>query len=152
MPWDGTELWVGDLAGDGTVTGERRVAGGADESIFQPAWSPSGELHFVSDRTGWWNLYRERDGRSEALKPDVERSSAGRPGGSAASMYAFLGDGRIVCEYGPKGSSTSRSSTPGPASCSTSTFRTPRSGGRSWWRRARTSRSSRAPLDCRTPS
>src|SRR5207249_4360279 len=34
MPWDGTELWIGDLAADGTVSAERRVAGGPDESIY----------------------------------------------------------------------------------------------------------------------
>src|SRR5207244_4628181 len=58
MPWDGSELWVADLAPDGAVSGARQVAGGPDESIFQPEWSPEGTLHFVSDRTGWWNLYR----------------------------------------------------------------------------------------------
>src|SRR6185295_5319336 len=51
MPWDGSELWVGDLAADGSIANPQQVAGGAEESIFQPEWSPSGELHFVSDRT-----------------------------------------------------------------------------------------------------
>jgi hypothetical protein len=59
MPWDGTELWVADLAADGALSNERLVAGGVDESIVQPEWSPAGELHFASDRSGWWNLYRE---------------------------------------------------------------------------------------------
>src|SRR5215216_6731450 len=53
MPWDGTELWVGDLAADGTVTNGRLVAGGLEESVFQPEWSPGGVLTFVSDRSGW---------------------------------------------------------------------------------------------------
>ena len=57
MPWDGTELWVAELAGDGSLTGERLVAGGPEESVLQPLWSPSGALHFASDRSGWWNLY-----------------------------------------------------------------------------------------------
>ncbi len=43
MPWDGTELWTAELAGDGSVTGERLVAGGPDESILQPLWSPDGD-------------------------------------------------------------------------------------------------------------
>jgi len=48
----------------------RRVAGGPDESVFQPSWSPDGDLYFVSDRgSGWWNLYRERDGAIEPLAP-----------------------------------------------------------------------------------
>ena len=70
MPWDGTELWVAELDADGEPAGAERVAGGEDESIFQPEWSPEGELHFVSDRTGWWNLYRRRDGKFEALCAD----------------------------------------------------------------------------------
>src|SRR5262249_12909114 len=70
MPWDGTELWVADIGDDGGLDSERTlVAGSADESIFQPEWSPDGILHFVSDRTGWWNLYRWRNGKVEALCP-----------------------------------------------------------------------------------
>ncbi len=58
MPWDGTELWVAAIAADGSLGSRMKVAGGPDESIFQPSWSPDGRLYFVSDRTGWWNLYR----------------------------------------------------------------------------------------------
>ncbi|HET6477230.1 MAG TPA: hypothetical protein VFH93_14300, partial [Thermoleophilia bacterium] len=57
MPWDGTELWTAELAGDGSLAGERPVTGGPEESILQPLWSPAGDLWFASDRTGWWNLY-----------------------------------------------------------------------------------------------
>jgi dipeptidyl aminopeptidase/acylaminoacyl peptidase len=60
MPWDGTELWVGEFVGEGRLARTRRVAGGESESIFQPEWSPAGVLHFVSDRGGWWNLYRAK--------------------------------------------------------------------------------------------
>jgi len=105
MPWDGCELWVGDLAADGSVSSARLVAGElARESIFQPEWSPSGELHFVSDRTGWWNLYRERDGGVEALCPrDAEFGEPQWVFG--LSRYAFLGDGRIACVRGEDGRS-----------------------------------------------
>ena len=85
MPWDGTELWVADVKADGSLGAREKVAGGADESIFQPEWSPDGALYFVSDRTGWWNLYRRsRPGRAiEALSPDAAPSSASRSGRSA---------------------------------------------------------------------
>src|SRR5919199_583976 len=53
MPWDGCELWIGELEPDGSVGYQERVAGGPSESIFQPEWSPAGVLHFVSDRSGW---------------------------------------------------------------------------------------------------
>ncbi|HWO02572.1 MAG TPA: S9 family peptidase, partial [Blastocatellia bacterium] len=67
MPWDGCELWLAAVNEDGSLSKAERVAGALRESIFQPEWSPAGVLHFVSDRTGWWNLYRWRDGRPEAL-------------------------------------------------------------------------------------
>ena len=85
MPWDGTELWMAELAGDGSVSGERLVAGGPDESVIQPLWSPSGELWFASDRTGWWNLYAvdvRRQPTRRARMPasrNPARSSPGRP-------------------------------------------------------------------------
>ena len=98
MPWDGTELWVGELRADGSLGRTGRVAGGVDESIFQPEWSPDGVLYFVSDRTGWWNLYRWRDGRVE---PVIEMEAGfGRPQWLfGMSTYAFASAGRIICTY-----------------------------------------------------
>lgn len=67
MPWDGTELWVGTNAADGSIQDAERVAGGNEESIFQPQWSPDGVLYFISDRSGYWNIYRYREGQVEAI-------------------------------------------------------------------------------------
>jgi hypothetical protein len=67
MPWDGTELWIGRLNHGGFITAKAKIGGGIDESIFQPEWSPSGVLYFISDRSGWWNLYRYRRKQIEAL-------------------------------------------------------------------------------------
>ncbi len=54
MPWDDTVLTVRELAtGTDTV-----VAGGPGESVGEPVWHDDGSLTFLSDRTGWWNLYR----------------------------------------------------------------------------------------------
>ena len=74
MPWDGTELFVAPIAADGSIGTPRKVAGGNDESIFQPTWSPDGTLYFVSDRTNWWNLYAEprRQGSCPILPMDAE--------------------------------------------------------------------------------
>ena len=98
MPWDGTELWVGQIAADGGITRTRRVAGGPQESIFQPQWSPDGTLHFVSDRTGFWNLYREYGDRAIPLhRRDAE---FGLPQWLfGMSTYGFADDGRILCAY-----------------------------------------------------
>jgi dipeptidyl aminopeptidase/acylaminoacyl peptidase len=97
MPWDGCHVLVADLAADAVLGDARRVAGlEGEESIFQPAWSPAGDLHFVSDRTGWWNLYRERDGQVQALHRAAEEF--GWPQWLfGMSAYGFLDDGRIAC-------------------------------------------------------
>src|SRR5262249_44963599 len=58
MPWNGTTLHLADFDAGGAPTNVRVVAGGISESVFQPEFSPDGtEIIFVSDRTGWWNLY-----------------------------------------------------------------------------------------------
>ncbi|KMS76842.1 acyl-peptide hydrolase [Streptomyces viridochromogenes] len=61
MPWDGTELLVADVGADGTLGSPRAVAGGPAESIAQVDWAFDGRLLYVSDRGGWWNLYRDGD-------------------------------------------------------------------------------------------
>jgi dipeptidyl aminopeptidase/acylaminoacyl peptidase len=98
MPWQGTELWLADVNPDGTLANGRLVAGGADESICQPEWSPGGVLHFVSDRSGWWNLYRFADG---VVQPLCERAAefAGPHWTFGGSMYGFRSDDEIVCTY-----------------------------------------------------
>lgn len=96
LPWDSTELWVADLDASGRPGAPVRVAGGPRESVLVPAWSPRGVLHLVSDRTGWWNLYRWREGELEALAP-AEMEFA-RPAWMLGwTTYAFLGEERIVC-------------------------------------------------------
>jgi dipeptidyl aminopeptidase/acylaminoacyl peptidase len=106
MPWNGTALFLGTLADDGTLSGEpQRLAGGPSESIFQPEWSPAGgEIVFVSDRSGWWNLYRI-DLTSRIVAPIAARPAEfGQPQWVfGMSTYAFAGPGRIVCTYSQTG-------------------------------------------------
>ncbi|MCW8377567.1 prolyl oligopeptidase family serine peptidase [Streptomyces justiciae] len=59
MPWDGTELVLAAVADDGALREPRTVAGGPEESIAQVDWDRDGALLYASDRTGWWNLYRD---------------------------------------------------------------------------------------------
>jgi len=57
MPWDSTRLWRRSIHADGSIGDASLIAGGETESVTQPLWSPAGELFWVSDKTGWWNLY-----------------------------------------------------------------------------------------------
>jgi dipeptidyl aminopeptidase/acylaminoacyl peptidase len=104
MPWDGTELWVGELDDAGSIKNGSRVAGGEDESIFQPEWSPDGRLYFVSDRSGWWNLYRAGGG-GRGVEAVCEREAEfGQPQwGFGMATYAFASAGRLVCAYSERG-------------------------------------------------
>ncbi len=95
MPWDGTELVVRTAAGS-----EHVIAGGVDESISQPTWAADGTLYFLSDRSGWWNLYRwtDRAQSGGSIEPVlVLEAEIGRPQWVfGLSRFALLEDGRIM--------------------------------------------------------
>ena len=100
MPWDGTELWVAPIGDDGALGAAALVAGGANESVFQPEWSPDGVLHFVSDRSGWWNLYRDRadGGGVEPLLAAPMAAEFGQPLWLLGiTTYGFAGPTTIAC-------------------------------------------------------
>jgi dipeptidyl aminopeptidase/acylaminoacyl peptidase len=103
MPFDGAELWVGDLDEAGLVHNKTKIAGGLDESVTQPKWSHSEKLLFQSDRSGWWNLYRwtQKEGvralcpkSLDFCKPDWYLG---------LSSYALAPADRIVCTYSDRG-------------------------------------------------
>ncbi len=105
MPWDDVELWVADLAADGTLCNARAVAGASGgESIVQPTWSPDGTLYFTSDRNNWWNLYRLV---GEQVEPVVEMAAEfGFPNWIfGVTTYAFASAERIICAYIQNGES-----------------------------------------------
>jgi dipeptidyl aminopeptidase/acylaminoacyl peptidase len=97
MPWDGCELHVATLGSDGRLTDIEQVAGtDGVESIWEPEWSRGGDLVFASDRSGWWNLERIRNGARTPLHP--AEAEFGYPAWVFGTRsFAFLGDGRIVC-------------------------------------------------------
>jgi len=98
MPWDDTSLYTAPVYADGSLGPARLVAGGEDESVFQPTWSPDGELYFVSDRTDWWNLYVDRDG--EAAPVLAMEAEFGAPHWVFGTRtYGFLDDGQLVARY-----------------------------------------------------
>jgi dipeptidyl aminopeptidase/acylaminoacyl peptidase len=98
MPWDTTALFVARFASDGSLEPHRKVAGGHEESIFQPTWSPNGSLWFVSDRTNWWNLYYESDGLINSVLP--MEAEFGEPQWEfGLTTYAFEPNGKLLARY-----------------------------------------------------
>jgi dipeptidyl aminopeptidase/acylaminoacyl peptidase len=97
LPWDGTNLQIATVS-NGYLSAPTLIAGGANEAIFQPQWSSDDTLYFVSDRTGWGNLYRWQHGNVEAIyQMDAEFSLPQWVFGM--STYALIGQHRIVCTY-----------------------------------------------------
>ena len=113
MPWDGTELWVAAIAADGSLANRRLVAGGETESVYQPGWSPNGELYFVSDRDGWWRPYRlSAEARSAKADSDVRAVLSDPPADTefgqpqwicGTSTWASAGPSRLVVSYSRRG-------------------------------------------------
>ncbi len=103
MPWEASRLRTATVADDGTLGPSDLAAGGPDESIAEPSWSPDGTLHLVSDRSGWWNLYRLVDGpRLEPLAP-MDAEFTGPQWVFDQSSYGFLPDGSIVAAARARG-------------------------------------------------
>ncbi len=102
MPWDGTELQLQAFGPEGAAGSARRVAGGAQESIFQPGFSPAGVLTFVSDASGWWNLYQLRGDTAVALAP--ASAEFGRPQWVLGMRsWAFESEGTILASVSADG-------------------------------------------------
>lgn len=104
MPWDFTELRVADIGEDGELSMPVKLAGGRDEAVSQPEYSPDGVLYFVWEKTGWLNLYRWKNEQAEPLcEMDAEFSTPHWV--FAQSNYSFESENKIICSYQEKGRS-----------------------------------------------
>ncbi|WP_448597435.1 S9 family peptidase [Thermoleptolyngbya sp.] len=104
MPWDGTTLWVALVNADGSLGEPQNIAGGEAESIFQPEWSPDGELYFVSDRTNWWNLYRWNFATATPEPLCPKAAEFGLPlWVFGMSTYGFESAESLICTYSEDG-------------------------------------------------
>ena len=114
MPWDGTELWAAELAGDGALSAERLVAGGPQESILQPLWSLPAISVSPATAPAGGTCMRSRWARAPAssrapaerpacpnrarLSP-ATRSSCKAPWVFGLQHYVFLADGTLAVSY-----------------------------------------------------
>jgi len=108
MPWDDSQLVLAQLDEQGQVVNERVVAGGEDCSVFQPAWGADGTLYFVSDSSGYWNLYAVRDLtalKAESIVPKVfAQCEFGLPMWVfGQSTYVVANEKLIICAVNRRG-------------------------------------------------
>ncbi len=98
MPWQGCELWLATVDAAGHTQDARRIAGGPEEALVQPLWSPQGELFVASDRSGWWNLYRVDTAQTDRLQPVCPmKAEFARPmWGLSQSLYGFTASDEIA--------------------------------------------------------
>jgi dipeptidyl aminopeptidase/acylaminoacyl peptidase len=104
MPWDASRLYVAEL-GDVGLAGVRQVAGGDGISVLEPQWAADGTLTWISDESGFWNLYDDRDGAPRPILPR-RAEFAGPLWGLGQSNYALMADGRIVAAAREAGGET----------------------------------------------
>jgi len=102
MPWDGTECVLAQLNQQGDIVSSAVIAGGVEESIFQPQWSPTGELFFISDRSNWWSIYRW-DGIASHATYSVPAEFATPQWVFGMSTYGFLSNNEILCCFSQQG-------------------------------------------------
>lgn len=97
MPWDNTQLYIGDFSSKGITNLKQIDKEYAEQSFFQPTFSPKGELTVVSDKSNWWNLYSLE---KEQLIPLFKvESDIGQPLWQlGVSRFAFYEDD-IVCAF-----------------------------------------------------
>jgi len=98
MPWDGCELWIGSFNKFGKLINIRLIAGGLNESIFQPEWTPAGDLVFISDRSGWWIPYLCKDERITPLT-DLQAEFGLPQWVFGISTYGFSDSDQLICSY-----------------------------------------------------
>jgi dipeptidyl aminopeptidase/acylaminoacyl peptidase len=102
MPWTESECWLAEIHVDGSLRHHRRIAGGKEEAVAEPKFSPDGRLYFLSDRSNWWNLYCYHDHQVTAIRPQpfeigTQQFFFGH------SSYAFLSAEKLICTYTRQG-------------------------------------------------
>jgi dipeptidyl aminopeptidase/acylaminoacyl peptidase len=99
MPWDGTQLYYADVARDGALHNVRLVTGGRDDSIVRPRWNNTGLPVFVSDRSGWWNLYADRGDKGIVPLRTMDAEFAEPQWVFGMSSWDFMANGSVICSW-----------------------------------------------------
>lgn len=108
MPWDATELRVATLDSASNKSDDHELIAGedGDTSVIQPTWHPdTGALFYISDESGYYNIYRA--GFAPSILP-MEHDFGGSAPGWTLGQQGFCfapGDGRLIAQYSRDGNS-----------------------------------------------
>ena len=109
MPWDSTELRVTDVYdAKSNISSDHKLIAGedGDTSVIQPTYDHSGRLYYISDKSGYYNIYRA--GFEESILPmdaDFGGSAPGWQLGQQGFTFIPGEDGRLVAQYNKDGRS-----------------------------------------------
>lgn len=98
MPWEDARLMVGAVGEDGGIERMAHIAGGDGANLFQPEWGADGRLYFVSDVSGWGNLY-VWDGTTVEPVLLMDAEFGRPPWGLRTTSFAVTGAQSIVASY-----------------------------------------------------
>ena len=113
MPWTKSELHVADLEESGVVGDPVVLVDRPGVCVYEPRWTPSGDLIHVDDSSGWANLYRTEgftvggDEPADAWRSRL-RTRVLHPGQRAFSRPAWqlgnhnfdvLDDDHLICSW-----------------------------------------------------
>lgn len=95
MSWDAADVWKAEITNNESIQNKKRVSIQGDISSCDPLFSPNGVLYYVSDQTGYWNIYQEDIGC--VLKMDVDFT---KPHWHLSNnLYTFIDEGTIASVY-----------------------------------------------------
>ncbi|MBD3190264.1 MAG: prolyl oligopeptidase family serine peptidase [Candidatus Heimdallarchaeota archaeon] len=111
MPWDSTELFIGDFNSNQlAIESMKKVIGGPEESVCIPKFDDEGCLYFIRDKKcndeycpeNWWNIHRYKNGNIEIITNEL--MEFGIPlWVFSLSTYDFLSEDKLICQYIDKG-------------------------------------------------
>ncbi|MCE9851404.1 S9 family peptidase [Shewanella chilikensis] len=103
MPWDNTQLWLGDLNRKGQLTNIRQIAPERKGALMQPLFSPNGVLYFIADYDNWWNLYR-LDAKGDIEQVTQLKAEIGGPAWKLGQhAYAFENENTLIASFNKEG-------------------------------------------------
>lgn len=100
MPWDCTTLYVCDLDNHGNISTTYTIPGSERASFCQPQWCYSDRLYYISDQTGWWNIYTYSplDGKTENISP-ISNDFCDAQWRLGVKSYAVVSRDKLLCCY-----------------------------------------------------